>query len=564
LFDIPGCYDDDTPGIAATSWCKKTGGTKRPALPTFADVVAKTLADAGIEFIYGVPGSFSSLELIEAASKRGIRYVLCNNESSAAVMAGTYGVLTNRPGVVSTGLGPGAVAAVHGVANCMLERAPCLVLTDRYSDAEFRQVQRQRIDHDVLFRSITKGSFKLATDTAALTMRGAIALAMEGRQGPVHVDLPYDVMVSDALLESTAPSDSDHVDMVRTNMDHAALASAAQAILASKAPAIIVGLQVNRSGLKAESAFLAFAEHLRAPVFASLAAKGTLPEHHPLAAGTFRGVAAEHQLLDRADLLVVVGFDPVELFAPGRWNHRQPVVFIDEVPHDSKIIDPQVEVVGDLAESLRFLADNLPATVGWETSDLDSYRSARLRLLYPEGDGLMPGAVIRIAREHLADEGIMTVDAGSHKILAGDTWAARRPRGFLTSSGLGSMAVALPAAMTAKMVEPETAVLCLTGDGGFLMRLGDLEVAAREGLAIVVIIFNDGYLNLIKMQQDARSLERRGTKYRDSDYAAVARGLGFQAVQVNTEDQLSEALSSAFNSGQPWLIDAVVNPDGYA
>ena len=537
-------------------------------MPTFANVVAGTLADAGIEFIYGVPGSFSSLELIEAASKRGIRYVLCSNESSAAVMAGTYGVLTNRPGVVSTGLGPGAVAAVHGVANCMLERAPCLVLTDRYSDAEFRQIQRQRIDQDVLFRSITKGSFKLTTDKAAVTMRRAIALAMEGRQGPVHVDLPYDVMVRDAPPESPAPSDSDQVDAVRTEVYRASLGSAAQAIRTSKAPAVIVGLQVNRSGLEAESAFLAFAEQLGAPVFASLAAKGTLPEHHSLAAGTFRGVAAEHQLLDRADLLVVVGFDPVELFAPGRWNHRQPVVLIDEVPHDGTVISPFVEVVGSLTESLRFLADTLPATAGWETNDLDSYRSARARPLYPEGDGegggLMPGAVVRIAREHLADDGIMTVDAGSHKILAGDTWVTRRPRGLLTSSGLGSMAVALPAAMTAKMVEPETAVLCLTGDGGFLMRLGDLEVAAREGLAIVVVVFNDGYLNLIKMQQDARSLERRGTKYRDSDYAAVARGLGFQAVQVDTEDGLSEALSSAFNSGQPWLIDAVINPNGYA
>ena len=531
-------------------------------LPTYADVVAAVLADAGIEYIFGVPGSFSSVELIEAASKRGIRYVLCSNESSAAVMAGTYGILQNRPGVVSTGLGPGAVAAVHGVVNCWLERAPCLVLTDRYSDAEFRQIQRQRIDQDVLFRPITKGTFKLVADSAAATIRSALALAMERRQGPVHVDLPYDTMLTEASPEAFASLDNGQLQPDRAE-DYAGLQAAAQAIAAAKAPAIIVGFQVNRSGWEAERAFIAFAEHLGAPVFASLAAKGTLPEHHPLAVGTFRGAVAEHQLLDRADLLVVVGFDPIELFAPGRWDHQQPVVLIDEVPHQGNVLHLGVEVVAGLAESLRFLTDTTPATAGWDSDDLASYRSLRQRPLHPQGEGLMPGAVIRIARERLADEGIMTMDAGSHKILASDTWVTRRQRGLLTSSGLGSMAVALPAAMAAKMVEPQAPVLCLTGDGGFLMRVGDLETAAREGLAIVVVVFNDGYLNLIKMQQDSRSLGRRGTKYRDSDYVSVAQGLGFQAVRVNTEEALDEALANAFSSGQPWLIDAAINPDGY-
>jgi len=177
-------------------------------LPTYADVAAAVLADARIEYIFGVPGSLSSVELIDAAARRGIRYVLCSNESSAAVMAGTYGVLKNRPGVCSTGVGPGAVAAVHGVANCWLERAPCLILTDRFSDAEFRRQQRQRIDQDLLYRPITKGTFKLAPDSAAVTLRRAIALAMEGRPGPVHVDLPYDVMLAEAAEANFPPKES--------------------------------------------------------------------------------------------------------------------------------------------------------------------------------------------------------------------------------------------------------------------------------------------------------------------------------------------------------------------
>ena len=532
-------------------------------MPTGADAVAGVLAESGIEYIFGVPGSLASVELIEAASKRGIRYVLCSNESSAAVMAGTYGVLRNRPGVCSTGVGPGAVAAVHGVAHCSLERAPCLVLTDRYSDSEFRRLHRQRVDQDLIFRPLVKQTFKLAIDTVASTMRQAVALSVSGRPGPVHIDMPYDVMLAEIPVSAADQPQEHRRYIARAGLDHPGIRAAAERIQRAARPAIIVGLQVNRSGEAAEQGVVALAERLGAPVFASLAAKGVLPEQHPLSAGTFRGAPVERLLLDQADLLVVVGFDVVELFAPGTWEYAQDVVLLDEVPHLEGVIRPEVEVVASLADSLRLLAEIVPAGQGWGADTLTGFKLLREKRLRADGDGLMPGAVVRIARERLADNGIMTVDAGSHKVLAGDVWESRRPKGMLTSSGLGTMAVALPAAMTAKLLEPETPVLCLTGDGGFLMRLGDLEVAAREGLAIVVVVFNDRYLNLIKLRQDERGFQRLGTRYGEADFVSVARGLGFQSVRVETEQDLDSALANAFASGQPWVIDAAINPDGY-
>jgi thiamine pyrophosphate-dependent acetolactate synthase large subunit-like protein len=176
----------------------------------------------------------------------------------------------------------------------------------------------------------------------------------------------------------------------------------------------------------------------------------------------------------------------------------------------------------------------------------------------------MPAAVIRIARERLPDDGMLTVDAGQHKVLTCDLWETRRVRGFHTSSGLGSMAVSLPAALGAKLVEPQTPVVCLTGDGGFLMRAGDLETAVREDLPIVVVVFNDRKLNMIKLQQDRRGFQRLGTSFAESDFAQVARGFGFEAARVDNEAALDAALQQALASGRPWLIDALVNPDGYA
>ena len=142
---------------------------------TYADVIAKLLADAGIEYIFGMPGSRASVELIEAARKQGIHYVLSNNESAAAVMAATYGVLQRRPGVCSAGVGPGATNAVNGVAHALLERAPMLMFTDRYPDELYRHLPRQRVDQEQLFRPITKGSFPIADDSAE---RAALSSAM--------------------------------------------------------------------------------------------------------------------------------------------------------------------------------------------------------------------------------------------------------------------------------------------------------------------------------------------------------------------------------------------------
>jgi acetolactate synthase-1/2/3 large subunit len=201
---------------------------------------------------------------------------------------------------------------------------------------------------------------------------------------------------------------------------------------------------------------------------------------------------------------------------------------------------------------------------GWNREDLDAYNQQRETALRPKGAGLMPAAVIRIARERLPDDGILTVDAGQHKVLTSDLWETRRVRGFHTSSGLGSMAVSIPAALGAKLVEPQAPVLCFVGDGGFLMRAGDLETAVREDLPIVVVVFNDRWLNMIKLQQDRRGARRIGTAFAESDFAAVARGLGFESVRADSEAALDEALQQALASGRPWLIDALVNPEGYA
>jgi acetolactate synthase-1/2/3 large subunit len=387
-------------------------------------------------------------------------------------------------------------------------------------------------------------------------------IAVEGRPGPVHVDLPYDVMLTECGTDAVAAEAAGRLFFAQASAGSDGMQALAQAIESASRPALVAGLQISRRGAEAERAFVDLAEKLGVPAFASLAAKGTLPEQHPLAAGTFRGVASERALLQQADLLVLIGFDPVEIFTPGIWLYDAPVVTLDEVAYTEGPYRPAVEVVANLRDALPALTSLVSPHGGWDREAVDAYKT-NLRQPTRRRDGLQPATVIQTARRLLPDDGILTVDAGQHKVLTSDLWETRRPRGFFSSSGLGTMAVSIPQAIAAKLVEPQAPVLCFVGDGGFIMRAGDLETATREQLPIVIVVFNDRTLNLIKLQQDRRGFKRLGTSFGQSDFAAVARGFGFEAVRVGDEAALEAALSQAIASGRPWLIDATVDPEGY-
>ncbi len=526
---------------------------------TYADVIAKLLADAGIEYIFGMPGSRASVELIEAARKQGIHYVLSNNESAAAVMAATYGVLQHRPGVCSTGVGPGATNAINGVAHALLERAPMLMFSDTYPADLYRHLPRQRVDQEQLFKPVTKGSFPIADDSAERSVRRAVQLAMDGRPGPVHLDLPDDVMLHEAMgLPEPYPAQVWHGAV---SAEHPAVQSLAETIGRATKPIIIAGLGINRSGCESQLQHLV--ETLQAPVLLAVSAKGSVADDHPLCGGTFMGSEASHGLIAQSDLILTVGLDVVELFEPGRWPYTQRVVNIDSVPHQDGLFHPTQEMVGEIGPTLRALTPLLKACAGWDIADLATFRQQQRPTITPSGARLSPAAALHIMREVLPRETILTTDAGQHKVYASRLWECYQPLDYLTSSGLGTMGVAIPIAIATKLVRRHRPVVALTGDGGFLMRVSELETARREGTPILIVIFNDGYLNLIKMKQDRQGYEVTGASFAPVDYAQVAAGFGFQAVRVDNETSLREALQQAVTSGAPWVIDAVIDPAGY-
>jgi Thiamine pyrophosphate-requiring enzymes [acetolactate synthase, pyruvate dehydrogenase (cytochrome), glyoxylate carboligase, phosphonopyruvate decarboxylase] len=303
-------------------------------------------------------------------------------------------------------------------------------------------------------------------------------------------------------------------------------------------------------------------------VLATYKAKGALPDPHPLALGIFTGGALEEPVVGRADLIITFGLDTVEMI-PRRWSYEAPVLSLVRAPSAASAgggsyFTPALELVGDLGLILEELAPRLREHhADWDVVEVDRLRRERQRALEIAVPGLAPHRIVQIAREYTPAGTIATVDAGAHMFQAAEYWQAVSPGEFLISNGLATMGFALPAAIAAQLVYPERRVLCLTGDGGFMMVASELETMARLRLPITVIVFNDAALSLIEVKQEQKGYTGVSMRYGGPDLAALAKSFGVAARAVKDEVGFMGALVAAQGEAGPLLIDARIDPSGY-
>src|SRR5262245_2999031 len=304
-------------------------------------------------------------------------------------------------------------------------------------------------------------------------------------------------------------------------------------------------------------------------MLATYKAKGVVPDPHPLALGIFTGGALEEPVVGRADLIIAFGLDTVELI-PRRWSYEAPVLSLARVASErpaagaGHYFAPALELVGDLSAMLEELAPRLRGHhADWDVVEVDRFRQERQRALEISVPGLAPHRVIQIAREYTPAGTVAAADAGAHMFQAAEYWQAVSPGEFLISNGLATMGFALPAAIAAQLLHPDRRVLCLTGDGGFMMVAAELETAARLRLPITIIVFNDAALSLIEVKQEQKGYAGTSMRYAGPDLAALARSFGVAARVATDEAGLTAALVAAQGATGPTLIDARIDPSGY-
>jgi acetolactate synthase-1/2/3 large subunit len=539
---------------------------------TVADLVVRHLRRAGVGFLFGVPGGGSNLDLIEAAGRAGLPFVLTATETAAAIAAIARAEVCGQPGACLTTLGPGVTSVVNGVACAWLDRVPLLVFTDRHPVAA-DGFEHQRVDHVALLRPVTKWSATLTAENADAVIREAIDRAMTEPRGPVHIDCPADVLaMPDVSQDGARPVDPSDIVEDRSAEDIALLDPAALAPILSGArrPLLLVGLGARRP-LDVE-AINSLCASRGVPAMVTYKAKGVVPDVAPHFAGVFTNGTLERPLIEDADLLLGIGLDPVELI-PRPWTYEQPIVHIGPARVDEGQIPFAAQLVTDIPSGIQLVGELLPPSA-WDLEAVHRVVVAQRQRLCPRSDRLAAHRVVQIAADAAARQARVTVDAGAHMFPATMLWPAGEPHGMLISNGLSTMGFALPAAIGAALADREGApgaihdhdapVVALTGDGGLLMCAGELLTAVRERLRIVVIVFADASLSLIDVKQRQRGHVSTGVALGAIDWCALAASVGVAAHRAETEDELERALARALAHRGPTLVEARIDPATYA
>jgi acetolactate synthase-1/2/3 large subunit len=513
---------------------------------TTADLFVAALADAGVRTLFGVPGGGGNLDLLDAARRRGLPFVLSQTETAGAIMACAQAEVTGAPGACLCTLGPGVASIVNGVAHAALDRVPLIVISDARS-AEF---PHQRIDQRALLQPIVKTSMALEEDGARATIANAVAASLARPCGPVHVDcLPV------ALARPAAPQAAARTHVRR---QHDSYDDISTLLHGARRPLVIAGLGAR----SAAAALRRLCARRMVPALVTYKAKGVIADDDPSFAGVFTLGVVERPLVEEADLILAIGLDPVELL-PRSWPYDAPVIAATEWAMTSAQVPARAALVGDLGAAIERLDAGLTQSTSWRAADTFNARQRQRDAVRVPVAGLSPAeAVDAVASGSGACR--VAIDAGSHMFPATTLWPVREPGQLLISNGLSTMGYALPAAIGAALLAPEEPVVALTGDGGLLMCLGELHTVARERLPVTVVVFADEHLSLSGTTQDHRSLPRTGVVIGVVDWSRVGAALGFTVERTTDAWRLERATKSAIARRAPALIEARVDPGGYA
>jgi len=519
-------------------------------MSTNAEVIASTLASAGVEFAFGLPGG-EVTALLHACRAAGIRFMLTGHEASAAFMADVTGQITGRPGVCIATLGPGAMNLCLGVANAYLDRSPVLAFTAETPRAIARHYSHQRLPLTRLFGNICKGSVAISGRGTTELVESAVRLAAAPHPGPVHIALSSDLagkhVRPGAPPRLREPGGSD-------GASDSALGEIADMLSEARRPLLMVGIGCRPHDAPA---LRRFADRVTLPYVVTPKAKGMLPEEAPGFLGVIGGMAIDREIMqtvDHADLLLGVGFDPVE--CDHAWYLGRPIANLSRAATRMGRYRP-LEAIGEIHELLRLL-DGVAARP-WPSEVLAECRARlRPRPMRAE-DAVSPLEAVQALREVLPAEAILTSDVGSHKYYAGQFWRAHAPHTFFLSNGLSAMGYGVPAAIAAKLHFPEQPVVALVGDGGLLMMLHNLVFIRQHQVPVIIVCFIDHSLSLIRISQQRRGHDPYGVDFAAPDFARAADAFGIRGRLVDSIDALKHALDQAVRAGEPALITVRVN-----
>jgi acetolactate synthase I/II/III large subunit len=537
-----------------------------PRTRTAADLVVECLEAEGCEYVFSVPGE-ETLDVLDALSRTpSVRHITTRHEQGAAFMADVYGRLTGRCAVAMATLGPGATNLVTGIADAYLDRAPMVALTGQVGSDKLHKEAHQFVDIVQLFQPVTKWNGRVERiDSIPEMVRKAFRVAQLEKPGPTHIELPENrAQMPPESGDRTQPLEPRPTYFPEPTEE--AIQAAARLVESADRPLILAGNGVLRR--LASDQLRAFAETLHVPVAVTFMGKGAIDDRDHLSLMAVGLQARDHVLtgFDRADLIISVGYDPVE-YAPSRWNPdaSKRILAIDTQPAEvDSSYQPLVELVGDIEGSLARLVSAVAKRP--QAEHLEGHLELREKLLEElnsnaedEGWPIKPQKAIYDLRRALGPKDIVISDVGAHKVWTARLYQAYEPNTVIISNGFAAMGISLPGAIAAKLVYPERKVVALSGDGAFLMNSQELETAKRIGTDIVVVVWRDDGYGLIDWKQRNEFGRPYAVEFGNPDLVAYARSFGIAGFRAESSAELYPTLMRALEVDGPALVDVPID-----
>lgn len=534
-----------------------------------ADAIIDSLVNHDVKYVFGVPGAkidrvFERLE--HPTNEKAPQLIITRHEQNAAFMAQGIGRITGKPGVVLTTSGPGVSNLATGLVTATAEGDPVLAISGQVQRTDLLRLTHQSMDNVALLAPVTKYAAEVQEpENISEVIANAYQEAEAAKQGASFVSVPQDVTDSEVKTAPIAPMPAPVLGPA-SPVESTLLA---QRIKTAKLPVLLLGMRASDPETTKSIRNLVEETHL--PVVETFQGAGIIPRELEDdffgRVGLFRNQPGD-QLLKHADLVITVGYDPIE-YEPRNWNNEGDanIIVIDSMRAEvDKNFQPERELVGDISQTLDFL---LPYMKGFKLPEssreyLDGLQEKlKLRDEPPAVTENQvtshPLSIIQALQDRVTDDMTVSVDVGSFYIWMARHFRSYNPRHLLFSNGMQTLGVALPWAISAALVRPNTQIVSVSGDGGFLFSSQDLETAVRLGLNIVHIIWNDGHYDMVKFQEELKYGKSAGVNFGSVDFVKYAESFGATGLRVEKAQDLEKVLDQAFATEGPVVVDIPVD-----
>ncbi|MDR0298588.1 MAG: acetolactate synthase AlsS [Streptococcaceae bacterium] len=530
-----------------------------------ADLIVDSLINHSVDYIFGIPGAKID-RVFDKLNDKGPELIVTRHEQGASFMAQAIGRITDEPGVVIVTSGPGVSNLATGLLTATAEGDPILAIGGQVKRADQLKRAHQSMDNVALLKPVTKYSAEVE-DASVLseTIANAYRIAKSGKGGASFISIPQDV--TDAkVTDIKAIKPLSEPKFGNASVDDITYLS--QAIRSAVLPVILVG--AGGSNKKVSDALRELLSIVKIPVVETFQGAGVISRELENTffgrVGLFRNQPGD-MLLKRADLVITVGYDPIE-YEAHNWNAEidSRIIVIDNAQAEiDTYFQPERELIGDIAATLENL---LPAVRGYQLpegsiaylNDLrDVLNSFNRHIEVKEEDRVHPLEIVESLQEIVKDDETVVVDVGSLYIWMARYFKSYEPRHLLFSNGMQTLGVALPWAISAALVRKGRKVYSNSGDGGFLFTGQELETAVRLNLPIVQLIWNDGHYNMVKFQEEMKYGRSAGVDFGSVDYVKYAESMGAKGYRANNKEELKKILSEIPETTGPVLIDIPVD-----